>query len=95
MNALLTDLLHEVNCGLLHSLTQITLWISFRRKLKADIAAAFPSLSSDELTELVPIKEEFNVVKIYVHKGDAVTLYFGHKNPLFFEVEKQLYPTGY
>ncbi|XP_054652345.1 eukaryotic translation initiation factor 2D isoform X3 [Dunckerocampus dactyliophorus] len=65
------------------------------RKLKADIAAAFPSLSSDELTELIPNKEELNVVKIYAHKGDSVTLYFLQKNPLFFELEKQLYPTVY
>lgn len=66
----------------------------FRRKLKADIAAAFPSLSPDELSELIPNKEELNVVKIYAHKGDAVTLYVLHKNPLFFELEKRLYPTG-
>lgn len=66
----------------------------FRRKLKADIAAAFPSLSADELSELVPNKEELNVVKVYAHRGDAVTLYVLHKNPLFFEVDKQLYPTG-
>lgn len=68
---------------------------SDRRKLKADIAAAFPSLSADELTELVPNKEELNVVKIYAHKGDAVTLYVLHKNPLFFELEKRIYPTVY
>ncbi|XP_061687409.1 eukaryotic translation initiation factor 2D isoform X2 [Syngnathoides biaculeatus] len=68
---------------------------SDRRKLKADVSTAFPSLSSDELIELVPSKEDFNVVKIYAHKGDAVTLYVGHKNPLFFEVDKQLYPTVY
>uniref|UniRef100_A0A8D0A056 Eukaryotic translation initiation factor 2D n=1 Tax=Sander lucioperca TaxID=283035 RepID=A0A8D0A056_SANLU len=65
------------------------------RKLKADISAAFPSLSADELSELVPNKEELNVVKIYVHKGDSVTLYVLHKNPLFFELEKRLYPTVY
>uniref|UniRef100_A0A8D3CJG5 Eukaryotic translation initiation factor 2D n=1 Tax=Scophthalmus maximus TaxID=52904 RepID=A0A8D3CJG5_SCOMX len=68
---------------------------SDRRKLKADVSAAFPSLSADELSELVPNKEELNVVKIYAHKGDAVTLYVLHKNPLFFELEKQLYPTVY
>lgn len=68
---------------------------SDRRKLKADISAAFPSLSADELSELVPNKEELNVVKIYAHKGEAVTLYVLHKNPLFFELEKQLYPTVY
>lgn len=66
----------------------------FRRKLKADISTAFPSLSADELSELVPNKEEINVVKIYAHKGEAVTLYVLHKNPLFFELEKRLYPTG-
>ncbi|KAI3357610.1 hypothetical protein L3Q82_016022, partial [Scortum barcoo] len=69
--------------------------ITIRRKLKADIAAAFPSLSAEELSELVPNKEELNVVKIYAHKGDAVTLFVLHKNPLFFEVEKRLYPTVY
>lgn len=65
-----------------------------RRKLKADISAAFPSLSADELSELVPNKEELNVVKVYAHKGDAVTLYVLHKNPVFFELEKRLFPTG-
>lgn len=68
---------------------------SDRRKLKSDLATTFPSLSADELTELVPNKEELNVVKIYAHKGDAVTLYVLHKNPLFFELEKRLYPTVY
>ncbi|XP_008302855.1 eukaryotic translation initiation factor 2D [Stegastes partitus] len=68
---------------------------SDRRKLKADIAAAFPSLSADELSDLVPNKEEINVVKIYAHKGEAVTVYVLHKNPLFFELEKRLYPTVY
>uniref|UniRef100_A0A674BNX6 Eukaryotic translation initiation factor 2D n=1 Tax=Salmo trutta TaxID=8032 RepID=A0A674BNX6_SALTR len=65
------------------------------RKLKADISTAFPSLSVEELSELVPNKEELNVVKIYAHKGDAVTLYMLHKNPVFFELEKCLYPTVY
>uniref|UniRef100_A0A669CM71 Eukaryotic translation initiation factor 2D n=1 Tax=Oreochromis niloticus TaxID=8128 RepID=A0A669CM71_ORENI len=69
--------------------------VAFRRKLKADLSAAFPSLSADELSELVPNKEELNVVKIYAHKGDAVTVYVLHKNPLFFEVDKKLFPTVY
>ncbi|KAJ8370933.1 hypothetical protein SKAU_G00109610 [Synaphobranchus kaupii] len=68
---------------------------SDRRKLKADISNAFPTLSAEDLNELVPNKEELNVVKIYAHKGDSVTLYVLHKNPIFFELEKQLYPTVY
>lgn len=72
----------------------VVLGPTLRRKLKADIAAAFPLLGADDLSELVPNKEELNVVKIYAHKGDAVTVYVLHKNPLFFELEKRLYPTG-
>ncbi|XDV48645.1 hypothetical protein PO909_018032 [Leuciscus waleckii] len=68
---------------------------SDRRKLRADIAAAFPSLSVEELNELIPNKEELNIVKIYAHKGDAVTLYVLHKNPIFFQLEKQVFPTVY
>lgn len=68
--------------------------ISFRRKLKADISTAFPILSAEQISELIPNKEELNVVKIYTHKGDSVTLYVLHKNPIFFEVERKLYPTG-
>ncbi|CAG6021603.1 eukaryotic translation initiation factor 2D isoform 2-T2 [Menidia menidia] len=68
---------------------------SDRRKLKADLSVAFPSLSADELSELVPNKEEINVVKIYAHKGEAVTIYVLQKTPLFFELEKHLYPTVY
>ncbi|TSL97322.1 Eukaryotic translation initiation factor 2D [Bagarius yarrelli] len=67
---------------------------SDRRKLRADISTAFPSLSADHLNELIPNREELNVVKIYAHKGDAVTLYVLHRNPVFFQLEKQLYPTG-
>ncbi|XP_062854667.1 eukaryotic translation initiation factor 2D [Trichomycterus rosablanca] len=68
---------------------------SDRRKLKADVSAAFPSLSTDTLNELIPNKDELNVVKVYAHKGDAVTVYVLHKNPVFFQLEKQLYPTVY
>lgn len=67
---------------------------AYRRKLRADISATFPSLSAEDLNELIPNKEELNIVKIYAHKGDAVTLYVLHKKPIFFQLEKQLFPTG-
>ncbi|RXN20198.1 eukaryotic translation initiation factor 2D [Labeo rohita] len=68
---------------------------SDRRKLRADISASFPSLSAEDLNELIPNKEELNIVKIYAHKGDAVTLYVLHKKPIFFQLDKQLFPTVY
>ncbi|NWS10893.1 EIF2D factor, partial [Pachyramphus minor] len=66
-----------------------------RRKLRSDVAAAFPNLSAEQLAEFIPNKEELNVIKIYSHKGEAVTVYMNHRNPILFEVEKALYPTVY
>lgn len=68
---------------------------SDRRKLRTDVAAAFPNLSAEQLTEFIPNKEELNVIKIYCHKGEAVTVYVNNKNPILFEIEKALYPTVY
>ncbi|NXU87740.1 EIF2D factor, partial [Xiphorhynchus elegans] len=66
-----------------------------RRKLRSDVAAAFPNLSAEQLAEFIPNKEELNVIKIYSHKGEAVTVYMNHRNPILFEAEKVLYPTVY
>ncbi|XP_078297409.1 complement factor H-like [Panthera onca] len=48
---------------------------SDRRKLRADVMAAFPTLGTDQVPVLVPGKEELNIVKLYAHRGDAVTVY--------------------
>ncbi|XP_032733968.1 eukaryotic translation initiation factor 2D-like, partial [Lontra canadensis] len=66
---------------------------SDRRKLRADVAAAFPTLGTDQVSALVPGKEELNIVKLYAHSGDAVTAYVCGGNPILFELEKNLYPT--
>ncbi|KAK7812494.1 hypothetical protein U0070_020774 [Myodes glareolus] len=66
---------------------------SDRRKLRADVTAAFPTLGTDRVSELIPGKEELNVMKLYAHKGDTVTVYMSGGNPILFELEKNLYPT--
>ncbi|XP_004610115.2 eukaryotic translation initiation factor 2D [Sorex araneus] len=68
---------------------------SDRRKLRADVMTAFPTLGTDQVSELVPGKEELNIVKLYTHKGTAVTVYMSGGNPILFELEKNLYPTVY
>uniref|UniRef100_G3WZU7 Eukaryotic translation initiation factor 2D n=1 Tax=Sarcophilus harrisii TaxID=9305 RepID=G3WZU7_SARHA len=68
---------------------------SDRRKLRTDVAAAFPAFGSEQLSELVPGKEELNAVKLYAHKGDAVTVYVNGSNPILFELRGTLYPTVY
>nr|XP_036871095.1 eukaryotic translation initiation factor 2D isoform X2 [Manis javanica] len=64
------------------------------RKLRADVTATFPTLGTDQISELVPGKEELNVVKLYTHRGEVVTVYVSGGNPILFELEKNLYPTG-
>nr|XP_033773810.1 eukaryotic translation initiation factor 2D isoform X2 [Geotrypetes seraphini] len=68
---------------------------SDRRKLRTDVVTAFPALRSEELSEFIPSKEELNLVKLYTHKGEAVTVYVQNRNPILFEVEGRLYPTVY
>ncbi|XP_032074770.1 eukaryotic translation initiation factor 2D isoform X1 [Thamnophis elegans] len=68
---------------------------SDRRKLRNDVAATFPTLTSEQLAEVVPMKEELNIIKMYTHKGEIVTVYANGKNPILFEMEKMLYPTVY
>ncbi|XP_077878842.1 eukaryotic translation initiation factor 2D isoform X3 [Ictidomys tridecemlineatus] len=68
---------------------------SDRRKLRADVTSAFPTLGTDQVSVLIPGKEELNIVKLYAHKGDAVTVYMSGSNPILFELEKNLYPTVY
>ncbi|XP_054546074.1 eukaryotic translation initiation factor 2D isoform X3 [Talpa occidentalis] len=70
-------------------------FLPLRRKLRADVTAAFPTLGTDQVSELVPGKEELNVVKLYAYRGDAVTVYMSGGNPILFELEKNLYPTVY
>uniref|UniRef100_A0A8C5MTM6 Eukaryotic translation initiation factor 2D n=1 Tax=Leptobrachium leishanense TaxID=445787 RepID=A0A8C5MTM6_9ANUR len=65
------------------------------RKLRADVNSAFPVLTAENLAELMPSKEELNVVKIYTHKGDAVTIYVHNHNPIMFELQRKLYPSVY
>ncbi|KAM4701929.1 eukaryotic translation initiation factor 2D [Discoglossus pictus] len=68
---------------------------SDRRKLRADISTVFPSLTTENLSELMPPKDELNIVKAYAHKGDSVTIYVRNRNPIMFELERNLYPTVY
>ncbi|XP_013401541.1 eukaryotic translation initiation factor 2D-like [Lingula anatina] len=68
---------------------------SDRKKLRAELEVQFPSLPSDQWTDLVPNKEEMSIMKIYSHSGESVVVYVLHKNPIFFEVNRCLFPTVY
>lgn len=68
---------------------------SDRKKLRGDISCTFPSLTSEKLAELMPPKEDLTIAKVFVHKGDAVSIYVHNRNPIIFELGRNFYPTVY
>lgn len=68
---------------------------SDRRKLRSDISRAFSSLSQDDLSDLIPNKEEITVMRIMTHSGQNITVYCHNGEPIFFEMDKQVIPTVY
>ena len=70
---------------------------SDKKKLKAAIKKAFPSLTEDQLNDLLPMKEEIVVSKIFTFTEESVLLYIHNKNTIFFELEKekQVFPSVY
>lgn len=92
-NKTVTDAGISLRDGLESSVTHLGFY-PCRRKLRSEVAAAFPRLSPEQVAELVPNKEELNVIRIHSHKGEAITVYVNHRNPILFEAEKVLYPTG-
>lgn len=68
---------------------------SDRKKLRVELSEAFPSLTPDDLAALVPNKEDVVVIRMYCYKGESVLVYQVQKEPLFFVLEKKMYPTVY
>ena len=65
-----------------------------RKKLRNEIGKQFPALSADDLSALVPNKEDMTIMKISTHSGQNLLVYNLHGNPAFFQIETQVYPTG-
>ena len=70
---------------------------SDKKKLKASIKKSFPDLTDEHLNDLLPMKEEIVVSKIFTFTEDSVLLYIHNKNTVFFEMEKekQFFPSVY
>uniref|UniRef100_UPI00358E780E eukaryotic translation initiation factor 2D n=1 Tax=Myxine glutinosa TaxID=7769 RepID=UPI00358E780E len=65
------------------------------RKLRADILAAFPKLSAEQLWCLLPGKRELAVVRAIDHHGQIHTVYFVAGEPAFFVSAGRIVPTVY
>lgn len=68
---------------------------SDRKKLRLQIAAAFPVLTPEACAELIPAKEEVSVSRLLTHAGDAVVCYLCGREPVLLDVGGRLLPTVY
>ncbi|XP_022102820.1 eukaryotic translation initiation factor 2D-like isoform X2 [Acanthaster planci] len=65
------------------------------RKLRSSFSVQFPSLDTDQVAELTPNKDDMTVMKITTHSDCTMHVYCLTGTPIFFQIEKQLYPTVY
>lgn len=59
------------------------------------VESRYPAISQDDMNTLISNKIEMNQVKAYTHSGQTVMVYYSNSEPLFFQLENQLYPTVY
>lgn len=64
---------------------------SDRRKLPADVTTAFPTLGTDQISDLIPGKKDLSIMKLYAHKGDVVTVTQVVVTPSYLNWRKKLY----
>lgn len=75
--------------------SQSTIKGSDRKKLRADILQQYKEISAEDVKEIVPTKDEMSVMKLETHSLETVVVYTIEKNPMFFQIEKVIYPTVY
>lgn len=67
---------------------------SFRRHLKGRLSECFPVLTPEVMADILPNKMTVNVMKLTTHSGEDILVYLLESQPLFFECNERLYPTG-
>lgn len=67
----------------------------FRKKLRTYLGNQFPQLTAEDLNALVSNKDEMQQSKLYTHSGESVVVYIKDGNPVFFEMENEVFPTVY
>lgn len=68
---------------------------SDRKKIRADILKNFKCLDEESLNEVLPNKGDVTIMKICTNSGENALIYFFQKNPMFFELNRTLFPTVY
>ena len=67
----------------------------FRKKVKAELQKCYPSLTEEDLSSIIPNKEDMSIMKIETHGGEIVSAHLVGKKPIVFHIRDKLYPTIY
>jgi len=59
-----------------------------------EFSSQYEGVSDAQLTLMFGSNEDVSVMKINTHGGQDAFIYFVQKNPVFFELDKIIYPTG-
>ena len=51
------------------------LYFDVRKKLRVDVARHFPQLQEEDVSNLIPLKEDVSCMRLFTHKGEAVKAY--------------------
>ncbi|KAK9890171.1 hypothetical protein WA026_008975 [Henosepilachna vigintioctopunctata] len=68
---------------------------SERKNIKDKIHKQYPSLTEDDLNNLLPKKDVLNTVKVVTASGEIIHIYTIQKKPLCFELYGKMFPTLY
>ena len=82
-----------------HMYMYMCIWIHIslvhcRRRIKQNICQSFPALSQDELDQVLPGKATMSTISIITHSGSTIFVYVVDGEPLMFEQESVLHPSG-
>ena len=72
----------------------MVLFVHCRRRVKQSIGQSFPAVSQDMLDQVLPGKAPMSTINVIAHSGSTATVYVVEGEPLVFELESVLHPTG-
>ena len=72
----------------------MVLFVHCRRRVKQSIGQSFPAVSQDMLDQVLPGKASMSTINVIAHSGSTATVYVVEGEPLVFELESVLHPTG-
>jgi len=65
-----------------------------RKRLREEFRSQYLGITDSQLALLFGSNDDITIMKINTHVGHDAFIYFVQKNPIFFEQDKIIFPTG-